>query len=132
MGSLAFGSFARGICSTAIGNSAFAPGEQATAGLPGGRVATLEGDVGLLFDLSDTLEKDLRQSIAATTALAQPHFPSEDGATSYASNLAYFRGEIGFSAGLAHRFNRSFALTSGVSYGGGDNLAVKAGVAGEF
>ena len=43
-----------------------------------------------------------------------------------------FRGEIGFSAGFAHRVSRSFALTSGVSYGGGDNVAVKAGVAGEF
>ncbi|WP_160618010.1 hypothetical protein [Pseudoblastomonas halimionae] len=97
-----------------------------------GRVGALEGQVGTLFDLSNTLEKDLRQSIAATTALAQPHFPSEDGATSYASNVASFRGEMGFSAGLAHRVNRSFALTSGVSYGGGDNVAFKAGVAGEF
>ena len=97
-----------------------------------GRVDALEGSIDVLFDLNDTLEKDVRQSIAATTALAQPHFPSEDGATSYASNVAYFRGEIGFSAGFAHRVNRSFALTSGVSYGGGDNVALKAGVAGEF
>ena len=64
--------------------------------------------------------------------MAQPAFPSADGKTSYASDVAYYRGEVGCSAGLMHRVSSEFALTAGVSYGGGSNTAVKAGVAGEF
>ena len=64
--------------------------------------------------------------------MAQPAFPSADGKTSYASNVAYYRGEVGFSAGLMHRFDGAFAVTAGASFGGGKNTAVKAGVAGEF
>jgi hypothetical protein len=54
------------------------------------------------------------------------------GKTSYASNVGYYRGEMGVSAGLMHRFDGDFAVTAGVSYAGGKNTAVKAGVAGEF
>jgi autotransporter adhesin len=97
-----------------------------------GRVDGLEGQVGELFDLANTQRKDARQGIAAVAAMAQPAFPSADGKTSYASNVAYYRGEVGFSAGLMHRFSGSFALTAGASYGGGNNTALKAGVAGEF
>jgi autotransporter adhesin len=88
--------------------------------------------VGVLFDLADTQRKDMRQGIAAVTAMAQPHFPSAPGKTSYASNVGYYRGEVGVSAGLMHRFDGDFAVTAGVSYAGGKNTAVKAGVAGEF
>jgi membrane protein YqaA with SNARE-associated domain len=49
-----------------------------------------------------------------------------------ASNVGYYRGEVGVSAGLMHRFDGDFAVTAGVSYAGGKNTAVKAGVAGEF
>ena len=97
-----------------------------------GRVGALEGSIDSLFDLNRTLTKDSRQGIAAIAAQANPHFPSEAGKTSYASNVAAYRGEVGVSAGLMHRFEGDFALTAGASYGGGDNLAVKAGVAGEF
>ena len=74
----------------------------------------------------------MRQGIAAVAAMAQPSFPSEDGKTSYASNVAYYRGEVGFSLGLTHRVSDEFALTGGATYGGGDNVAVRAGIAGEF
>lgn len=53
--------------------------------------------------------KDTRQAIAAVTAMAQPSFPSTAGKTSYASNFAYYRGEVGVSAGLMHRFEGDFA-----------------------
>jgi hypothetical protein len=66
------------------------------------------------------------------TALAQPPFPSAAGKTSYASNVGYYRGEVGVSASLMHRFEGDFAVTAGVSYAGGKNTAVRAGVAGEF
>ena len=97
-----------------------------------GRVEGLEEEVGVLFDLATTQRKETRQGIAAVTAMASPHFPSAPGKTSYASNVGYYRGEIGVSAGLMHRFDGDFAVTAGVSYAGGKNTAIKAGVAGEF
>lgn len=98
----------------------------------GDRVGTLEGHVDGLFDLAASQSKDTRQGIAAVTALAQPHFPSEAGRTSYASNVGYFRGEVGFSAGLMHRIEGDLALSAGISYAGGKNTAARVGVAGEF
>lgn len=97
-----------------------------------GRVGTLEGRVTTLFDLASTQQQETRRGLAAVASLAQPHFPSEAGKTSYASNVAYFRGEVGFSAGVTHRFDGDFALTAGLAYGGGKNTAVRAGIAGEF
>ena len=76
--------------------------------------------------------KEMRQGIAAVTALAQPPYPSAAGRTSYASNVGYYRGQVGFSAGVMHRFEGDFAITAGASYAGGKNTAVRAGVAGEF
>jgi hypothetical protein len=98
----------------------------------GDRVGTLEGHVDELFDLTAFHTKNTRQGIAAVTALAQPHFPSGAGRTSYASNVGYFRGEVGFSAGLMHRFEGDFAVSAGISYAGGKNTAARLGVAGEF
>jgi len=97
-----------------------------------GRIDGIEGEMGVLFDLATTQRKETRQGLAAVTAMAQPHFPSTAGKTSYASNVGYYRGEIGVSAGLMHRFEGDFAVTAGVSYAGGKNTAVRAGVAGEF
>ncbi|MEM1197304.1 MAG: YadA-like family protein, partial [Pseudomonadota bacterium] len=65
-------------------------------------------------------------------AQASPHFPSEAGKTSYASNVATYRGEVGFSLGLMHRFEGDFAFTAGVTYAGGNSTSVRAGIAGEF
>lgn len=96
------------------------------------RTTTLEGRVGELFDLANVQTKNMRQGVALATAKANPHFPSEAGKTSYASNIAYFRGEIGIAAGLMHRVDGDFAITAGAAYGGGDNIAVSAGIAGEF
>jgi autotransporter adhesin len=96
------------------------------------RVTTLEGQVNTLFDLSSTIDRDARRGIASIAAQAQPHFPSEPGKTSYASNVAVYRGEIGVSAGLMHRFEGDFAITAGVTYAGGNSTSVRAGIAGEF
>ena len=98
----------------------------------GGRVSALEGQVGTLFDLAQTVDKDAKQGIAAIAAMAQPHFPSAPGRTSYASNVATYRGEVGFSAGLMHRFEGDVAVTAGVTYAGGASTSVRAGIAGEF
>jgi autotransporter adhesin len=88
--------------------------------------------VDTLFDLTSTMNRDAQRGIASIAAQANPHFPSEAGKTSYASNVATYRGEVGFSAGVMHRLDGDFALTAGVSYAGGNSTAVRAGVAGEF
>ena len=85
-----------------------------------------------LFDLASSQQDETRKGIAAVTAMAQPHFPSAAGRTSYASNVGYYRGEVAFSAGVMHRVQGDFAVGAGVSYAGGKHAAVKAGVAGEF
>ena len=97
-----------------------------------GRMGTLESAVNTLFDLTTTIDKDAQQGIAAVAAMAHPHFPSAAGRTSYASNVATYRGEVGFSAGMMHRFEGDFAITAGATYAGGDSATFRAGVAGEF
>jgi autotransporter adhesin len=97
-----------------------------------GRVATLEGQIDTLFDLSATVDRNAQRGIASIAAQANPHFPSEAGKTSYASNVATYRGEVGISAGLMHRFEGDFAITAGVTYAGGNSTSVRAGIAGEF
>ncbi|MEL6488304.1 MAG: YadA-like family protein, partial [Pseudomonadota bacterium] len=72
------------------------------------------------------------RGIAAIAAQANPHFPSASGKTSYASNVATYRGEVGFSLGLMHRLPGAVAVTAGVTYAGGNSTAVRAGIAGEF
>ncbi|KRA83210.1 hypothetical protein ASD76_03855 [Altererythrobacter sp. Root672] len=97
-----------------------------------GRVEGIEGQVSKLFDLAALQSKETKRGIAAVTALAQPHFPSEAGKTSYASNIGYYRGEVGVSAGAMHRFEGDFGVLAGISYSGGKNTAARVGVAGEF
>ena len=101
-------------------------------GLLDNRVSSLEGQVASFFDLATTMDKDAQQGIAAVAAMAHPHFPSEAGKTSYASNIATYRGELGFSMGLMHRLEGDIAVTAGATYGGGKSLTFKAGIAGEF
>ena len=107
---------------------------QAVAAVSHEQFAQLEGQVDQLFDIAAQGRREMRRGIAATAAMADPHFPSGPGRTSYASNVAMFRGEVGVSAGLMHRIDGDtpFALTAGASYGGGSNTAVRAGIAGEF
>ena len=97
-----------------------------------GRVTSIEGQVNGLFDLADTVDRDASRGIASIAAQAAPHFPSQAGKTSYASNVAVYRGEVGVSAGLMHRFEGDFAITAGVTYAGGNSTSVRAGIAGEF
>nr|WP_249171848.1 YadA-like family protein [Erythrobacter sp. JK5] len=97
-----------------------------------GRVTTLEGQIEGAFDLANTIDRDAQRGIASIAAQANPHFPSAAGKTSYASNVATYRGEVGFSLGLMHRLEGDFAITAGVSHAGGNSTAVRAGIAGEF
>lgn len=97
-----------------------------------GRVSTLNGQVTSLFDRTNTIERDAKQGIAAVAAMAHPNFPSAAGKTSYASNVAAYRGEVGFSAGAMRRFEGDFAVSASVTFAGGDSAAVRLGVAGEF
>ncbi|MEM1053209.1 MAG: YadA C-terminal domain-containing protein, partial [Pseudomonadota bacterium] len=97
-----------------------------------GRVEAIEGQVSTLFDLTSTINRDAQRGIASIAAQANPHFPSEAGKTSYATNVATYRGEVGISAGLMHRFEGDFAITAGVTYAGGNSTSVRAGIAGEF
>ncbi|MEO0642194.1 MAG: YadA-like family protein, partial [Pseudomonadota bacterium] len=115
-----------------VSMNALAQVSEAQFGALEGRVSGLEGQVSTLFDLTDTIDRDAQRGIASIAAQANPHFPSEAGKTSYASNVATYRGEVGFSAGLMHRFEGDFALTAGVTYAGGNSTAVRAGIAGEF
>lgn len=98
----------------------------------GNRVERVEDQVGELFGIVAVQREETRQGIAAVASLAQPHFPSAPGRTSYASNVGYFRGEVGFSAGMMRRFEGGFALGASVSFAGGDNTAARIGIAGEF
>ncbi|MEL7198519.1 MAG: YadA-like family protein, partial [Pseudomonadota bacterium] len=97
-----------------------------------GRVSGLEASVAGAFDLAETIDRDAKRGIAAVAAQANPHFPSEAGKTSYASNVATYRGEVGISAGLMHRLQGDVAITAGVTFAGGNSTAVRAGIAGEF
>jgi autotransporter adhesin len=96
------------------------------------RVAGIEGSIDTLFDLTSTVDRDAQRGIASIAAQASPHFPSAPGRTSYASNVATYRGEVGVSAGLMHRFDGDFAITAGVTYAGGNSTSARAGIAGEF
>ena len=65
-----------------------------------GKVTGLDCRVNTLFDLASHARKEMRRGIALATAMAHPHFPSEPGKTSYATNVAHYRGQTGISAGL--------------------------------
>ncbi|MEL7189485.1 MAG: YadA C-terminal domain-containing protein [Pseudomonadota bacterium] len=96
------------------------------------RVGGLETRIDGAFDLAQTIDRDAKRGIAAIAAQAAPHFPSAAGKTSYASNVATYRGEVGVSLGLMHRLQGDVAITAGVTYAGGNSTALRAGIAGEF
>lgn len=85
-----------------------------------------------LFDLTSHQRDETRKGIALASSIAQPHFPSAAGRTSYASNVGIYRGEVAFSAGIMHRMEGDFGVTASVSFAGHEHAAIKAGVAGEF
>jgi trimeric autotransporter adhesin len=93
--------------------------------------STHTAQIDTLFALTAAQREEYLEGIASVAAMAQPHFPSAAGKTSYASNVAYYRGELGLSLGLMHRMEGDFGISAGVSYAG-KHAAVKAGVAGEF
>lgn len=92
-----------------------------------GRVTTLERTVA-----QD--RKDSRQGIASAVAMTAAPMPSAPGKVAYSVNVANFRDEQAVAASLAMRLNgpNTVAITAGLSYGGGENTAMRVGVAGEF
>jgi autotransporter adhesin len=85
------------------------------------------------FDLGQ-LRNHVNQGVAAAMAMADAPFPSAPGRTSYTANTAIYYGKVAFSASLSHRLNTDspFAITGAVTYGGGNGVGGRAGVAGEF
>lgn len=78
--------------------------------------------------------KEARQGVAAAVAMTTAPMPSAPGRTSWAMNLATFKGEYAFGGSLAHRFDAPIpiALTAGHAYGGGKSHAARVGLQGEF
>lgn len=94
----------------------------------------LDDRVSNLFDLRDIDRRDMRQGIAAATAMGYAPFPSEPGRTSYVLNGAMFRGEGAVGGSLMHRLDTDtpIAIGAGFSFAGNKNNAFRAGIAGEF
>jgi autotransporter adhesin len=98
------------------------------------QIGALQQGQAQLFDLVQLNRREARRGIAAAVALAPAPFPSAPGRTSYTANTAAYRGEVAFSAAIAHRLNAAapFAITAGISHSGGRDTAARIGVAGEF
>jgi autotransporter adhesin len=92
------------------------------------------GDLGAINSRLSDLTTESRRGIATAMAMTTAPLPSAVGRTSWAMNLAHFRGESAFGASLAHRLNTPdpLALTGGYSYGGGKAHGVRVGLQGEF
>ncbi len=99
-----------------------------------GAIDNLNNRVSVLFDLREEDRRDMRQGIAAATAMGHAPFPSEPGRTSYVLNGATFRGEQAVGGSLMHRLKSDVPIAIGVgfSFAGNKNNAFRAGVAGEF
>lgn len=97
-------------------------------------IGGLEDRIGSLENYAAESRQEARQGIAAAMAMTVAPMPSAPGKTSWATNIAAFKGEVAFGASLAHRFDVDvpFAMTAGFAYGGGDNHGVRVGLAGEF
>jgi autotransporter adhesin len=107
-----------------LGTSMYGPD---SIGALDGRVSALEGAIG-------QSQQEARQGIAAAMAMTTSPMPSAPGRTSWATNVATFRGEFAGGASFAHRFNTDFplAITGGYAYGGGSNHGARLGLQGEF
>jgi hypothetical protein len=108
-------------------NSNIIPDLQSAQGL-------LADRVDILFDLRKSDRRDSREGIAAGMAMADAPMPSAAGRTSYAVNVATFRGQQAVSASLRHRLDTSMplAVNASFSYAGNRNNGARVGVAGEF
>ena len=99
----------------------------------GSAVAAQGRSIHTLFDLRNYDRRENQRGIAAAMAMADAPMPSHAGGTSYMAKTAVFRGQVGFSAALSHRFGSApFALSAGVSHAGGKNTGANVAVAGEF
>lgn len=109
-------------------------GLQATSASQAATIDLLDNRVASLFDLGDIDRRDMRQGIAAATAMGQAPFPSGPGRTSYVLNGAMFRGEGAIGGSLMHRLDSDTPIAIGVgfSFAGKKNNAFRAGIAGEF
>lgn len=98
------------------------------------RLGQIDTRIDGVIDLSQQVRKEARRGIAAAVSLSPAPFPSAPGRTSYTANTAVYRGEAAFSASIAHRLDLAslFAVTGGLGFAGGRDIAVRVGVAGEF
>ena len=92
------------------------------------------GTLGRDFTILPSIQRKLRQGVAAALAMGNSSMPSAPGRTSYDFNLATFRGEEAFGGSVMYRFRSAapVALSLGFSYGANHNSAARIGVAGEF
>jgi autotransporter adhesin len=87
-----------------------------------------------LFNITDKDRREARRGTAAAIAITTAPMPSEPGKTSYALNVANYRGEQAVGLSLAHRTSSDnpFAITAGASFAGGKDIGARVGIAGEF
>jgi len=94
----------------------------------------LSGRIGSLENQLDSIDREMRRSIATTVAITPVQIPSEPGRFSYALNGAAYRGQYATGGSMMYRLNTKTPMAVGVgfSHGGGKNSAVRVGIAGEF
>jgi autotransporter adhesin len=99
-----------------------------------GRVSGLETAIGNLSRFTMETRREARQGIAAAMAMTSAPMPSVPGRTTWATNVATFRGEYAGGFSFAHRLNLDvpLAVTAGAAYSGGGNFGARVGLQGEF
>jgi autotransporter adhesin len=99
-----------------------------------GAGAALDGRLDELFDLRQVDRRDARRGTAAAIAIGQAAMPSAPGRTAFVLNAANFRGEQAVGGSILHRLGGDvpLAIGAGFAFAGGNNNAVRVGMAGEF
>ena len=92
------------------------------------------GTLGVDISTLPRMQRDTRQGVAAAVAIGYAPMPSAPGRTSYAVNLATFRGEQAVGGSIMYRLPTAdpVAISAGFSYAGNGNNAARVGIAGEF
>lgn len=92
------------------------------------------GTLGVDMNIIPALRRDAQAGTAAAIAIGYAPMPSAPGRTSYAFNLATFRGEQAVGGSIMHRLGTAapLAVTVGFSFAGHGNNGARVGIAGEF
>jgi hypothetical protein len=92
------------------------------------------GTLGVDISTLPRMRRDARQGVAAAVAIGYAPMPSAPGRTSYAVNVATFRGEQAVGGSITYRLPTAdpIAFTAGFSHAGNRNNAARVGIAGEF